>query len=137
MTGRAPLTRPGGMPPPAVAELADGTTVDLLALAELVTERHLARHAEDTARYGDDLARAWCTHDNQHVLQWAVQDADLDGQLAWLAGLLDARGYPVANLIDNVATAAEVCEAEIGTPAGRAVAARLRGAGRALADRRA
>ena len=29
-------------------------------------------------------------------------------QLAWLANVLDSRGYPLANLADNLQTAAEV-----------------------------
>jgi hypothetical protein len=118
---------PGGMAAPSQAHLDDGTPVDLEPLARRITERHLQRHPEDIARYGDEMARTWCTHDNQHLLGWAIADVDLNGQLAWLARVLDARGYPVANLADNVVTGAEVM-GEMGTPAARAVAERMRAA---------
>lgn len=120
------------MAPPTTAELPDGTPVALLPLAEQVAAVHLGRHPEDVARYGPDLARQWCIHDFQHVLAWAVEDQDLEGQLAWLAGLLDARGYPVANLIDCTVRAAEVVEAAMPAPAGAEVAERLRAAAGSL-----
>lgn len=134
MSGERRVEPPSGMAPPASARLPDGTVVDLAPLAQRITEAHLRRHPEDVARYGDELARAWCTHDNQHLLAWAIMDADLEGQLAWLARILDARGYPVANLVDNVATCAEIVGDAIPSPAGRTVADRMRAAARGLAD---
>ena len=101
------------MPPPATGALSDGTEVDLHALAVAVTEIHLQRHPDDSERYGT-LAWEWCVHDTQHLLAWAIGDLDFVGQLRWLAGLLHARGYPVANLYDCVLTCARVLRARCG-----------------------
>ena len=95
----------GGMPPPQAATLPGGTSLDLRALAQQISDAHLARHPEDLERYGD-AAREWCVHDNQHLLSWAALDlsgrVDFDAQLQWLARVLAARGYPVENLVDNL-----------------------------------
>lgn len=125
---------PSGAPPPSTAGLADGTMLELRPLAQKITEAHLQQHPEDVERYGADLAREWGTHDNQHILYWAAGDLDLDGQLAWLARVLDARGYPVVNLIDNVATGAEVVARELADAAGRELSARLRAAAQGLSE---
>lgn len=129
--GRGPIDLPGGMPPPMSAMLPDGTPVDLNALAVSVTERHLQRHPEDAERYGE-LAWAWCVHDTQHLMAWGVADLDFAGQLRWLAGLLDARGYPVANLFDCVWTCASVLRHELG-PGAETAARRMEDAARELA----
>jgi hypothetical protein len=124
--------------PPETVTLGDGTPVALRPLAELSAERHLRRHPEDLERYGD-LARDWCIHDTQHLLQWAGLEAA--GQLAmatqveWLAGVLHARGYPLANLASNLETAAEVVDEALGEP-GRPVAEALRAAVDAVGPRR-
>ena len=95
------LAPPGGWPPPP----------EYRVLAEEVARRHLERHPEDVERYGDH-ALAWCVHDNQHILSWAAGDADgyvdLEKEIHWLAGVLGARGYPLANLADNLETAGDV-----------------------------
>jgi len=48
---------------------------------------------------------------HQHLINWAVLavcDALLfREQLVWLASVLTSRGYPLANLADNLETAAE------------------------------
>lgn len=100
----------------------------LVPLAEAVTERHLERHPEDVGRYGQDLAWEWCVHDMQHVLAWAISDQEFEGQLTWLARVLDAREYPVGNLIDCTMTAADVVEEELPAPAGPDIAGRMRAA---------
>ena len=128
MTAGRRVAPPSGMPPPSVATLPDGTAVELRPLAQSIADAHLRRHPEDVERYGADLARDWCTHDHQHVLAWAAGDIDLDGQLAWLARVLGARGYPVANLIDSLDTAAQTLERELATDAAREVSDRLRAA---------
>ncbi len=119
----------GGMAPPSTATLPDGTQLDLLPLAREITERHLARHPDELERYGEAV-RAWCTHDNQHLLTWAALDlagsVDLDAQLRWLAHVLTSRGYPLENLADDLRTAGSVLTGKHG-PAGPAM--------RALADR--
>jgi hypothetical protein len=116
---------PSGMPPPAATTMSDGTELDLAALAGAVAEVHLTRHPEDVERYGRELATAWCIHDVQHLINWAALDLDLSGQVAWLARVLDARGYPVANLADCLRTAGEVLAREHPRPAAQEVAARL------------
>lgn len=127
MSDRRPA-RPGGMRPPTEIELPDGGTLALVPLAEHVAERHLRRHPEDVERYGFELAREWCVHDHQHILAWAAADLDLEGQVGWLAGVLDARGYPVANLADSLITAAGVVTDDVGGLTGDEIAARLRAA---------
>lgn len=101
---------PSGMAPPVTATLPDGVVLELRPLAREITDRHLLRHTEDLQRYGE-TGREWCTHDNQHLINWAVLavcDAlSFDEQLAWLANILMSRGYPLANLADNLETAAE------------------------------
>lgn len=104
------------MAPPARAVLPDGSELDLHPLAVKVTEIHLQRHPEDGERYGE-LAWEWCVHDTQHLLSWAIGDLDFLGQLRWLAGVLQARGYPVANLYDCVHTCARVLRSECGATA--------------------
>jgi hypothetical protein len=113
------------MPPPAAATLSDGATLDLVALAEAVAELHLERHPEDVERYGPELAEEWCVHDVRHLINWAAHDIELSRQVAWLARVLDARGYPLANLADCLRTAAEVIERETPSDAAHEVAARL------------
>ena len=119
---------PGGWPPPATARLA-GTALALEPLATAVADRYFERYPEDLERYGD-AARAWEVHDTQHLLNWAVGDVeghvDLERQVGWLAGVLEARDFPLEHLAGNLDLAAEVVEA--GVEGGAAVAARLRAA---------
>jgi len=105
---------PSGELPPATVALDDGRELPLAATAAAASDRHLATHAEELARYGP-YARDWCVHDLQWVLLWAVLDADGQGvdfaaQLAWLARVLDARNYPLASLADALETLAEEAE---------------------------
>jgi hypothetical protein len=104
------LAPPTGMAPPVTATLPDGVVLELRPLAREITDRHLLRHAEDLQRYGGP-GREWCTHDNQHLISWAVLAVcdvlSFHEQLAWLANVLSSRGYPLANLADNLETAAE------------------------------
>ncbi len=122
------------MPPPTAARLPDGRSVELRPLAEKITDAHLSRHPEDVERYGADLARQWGVHDNQHLLNWAIGDIDLEGQARWLARVLDARGYPVANLVDNLMTGAGIVSGEIPGDAGETIAERMRAAARAVGE---
>jgi len=127
VSGR-PTAPPGGWPPPATAKLA-GTELALGPLAAAVAERYFERYPEDLERYGD-AARAWEVHDTQHLLNWAVGDVeghiDLERQVSWLAGVLEARDFPLEHLAGNLELAAEVAEAEV--DGGAAMAARLRDA---------
>ncbi len=130
MIAGRPVRRPGGAAPPVEVMAPGGGSVDVRVLAEEVARRYFAEVPEDRDRYGD-LAVAWCVHDNQHILQWALLDAQrltsLHDQVRWLAGILRARGFPVAHLRRDLELCADVVEAS-----GRAwapeVARRLRDA---------
>ena len=107
---------PTGQQPPAQLALGDGAVVDLGPPASAAADRHLARHPEELERYGPH-ARAWCRHDLQWVLCWALQDADgqpvdLLAQVDWLARVLAARDYPLDPLADALDGLAEVVDAE-------------------------
>jgi hypothetical protein len=99
------------MAPPVAATLPDGVVLDLRSLAAEITDRHLRRHPDDVERYGE-VARQWGIHDNQHLVNWAVFDArgllSFPEQLEWLANVLGSRGYPLANLADNLEIGAQV-----------------------------
>jgi hypothetical protein len=101
---------PSGWPPPAEAKLG-GVELDLEALAAQVSDRYFERFPEDLERYGE-VARAWELHDTQHLLDWAIGDAegfvDLERQALWLAGILAARDFPVEHLAVNLELAADV-----------------------------
>ena len=117
---------PGGWPPPATARLA-GAALALEPIAVAVAGRYFERYPEDLERYGD-VARAWEVHDTQHLLNWAVGDVeghvDLEHQVGWLAGVLEARDFPLEHLAGNLEVAADTVEAQLGA----ATAQRLRGA---------
>jgi hypothetical protein len=102
---------PSGQQPPPAAQLGDGRSVELQPIAAAASERHLADHPELVERYGEHT-RAWCVHDLQWLLLWAVQDADgqgvdFTGQLDWLVRVLGARDYPLDSLADALDTLAE------------------------------
>jgi hypothetical protein len=123
-----PVTPPSGFPPPVSATLG-GRTIALLPLAEEIADRYFAEFPEDFERYGD-AARAWEVHDTCHCLHWAILDAEgyasLDKEVAWLADVLVARGFPLEKLSRNLALAAAVVEERV--PDGVLVAGRLHGA---------
>ena len=104
---------PSGAPPPATAELRDGGTVDLRALAERICARYRAEFPDEQERYGD-AGMAWCVHDNQYLVNWAVIEASgyggFERQLAWLAGILEARDFPLERLARDLEIAADVLE---------------------------
>jgi len=106
---------PGGWPPPDRATLA-GRQVELPPLAAAVSERYFQRYPEDLERYGD-LARQWEIHDTQHLLNWAIGDVEghveLERQVGWLAGVLEARDFPLEHLAGNLELAGEVVADEL------------------------
>jgi hypothetical protein len=115
------MTLPGGVP------------YETAPLAAEIAERFFAEHPDDLARYEDPgTARAWCEHDNRYLLSWAAMDAcgaaSVVEQVSWLARVLEARGYPLAHLVDDLLIAADRVEARVGPP-GADVAAALRRAG--------
>jgi hypothetical protein len=120
---------PSGWPPPTEAQLA-GRRVELAPLAAEVADRYFARHPEDLARYGADVARAWEMHDTQHLVNWAIGDVEgyivLEERVTWLADVLAARDFPLAHLADNLEIAGDVVEEQVDD--GAPVAGRLRDA---------
>ena len=111
MTRATPLRRPSGSPAPEEGTAPDGTLVDLRAAAGEVADRFAAEFPDERERHGDGW-RAWCVHDNQHILAWALLDAagltTLDAQVGWLARVLAARGYPVERLERDLELCADV-----------------------------
>ena len=104
---------PSGSPPPASAELRSGDTLDLRELAEEICRRYRAEFPDEEGRYGE-AGMAWCVHDNQHLLNWAVTETNgfggFDGHLEWLAGVLAARDFPVERLARDLEIAADVVD---------------------------
>lgn len=103
---------PSGAEPPKQARTASGGAVDLLPLAEEICHRYRLEFPDERERYGA-AGEAWCLHDNQYLLAWAIQDARdqtvvLGEQVAWLARVLDARGFPVLRLARDLEIAAAV-----------------------------
>ncbi len=107
---------PSGYPPPVNAELDGGRMLDLRPLAQEICARYRAEFPDEQQRYGD-AGIAWCVHDNQHVLNWAVTELNgyggFERQLAWLAGVLEARDFPLDRLARNLDIAAAVSAEEL------------------------
>jgi hypothetical protein len=102
---------PSGAAPP---EEAGG--LDLRTMAERVTDRYAFEFPDEDERYEPGVWRAWCRHDTQYLLQWAVLDVDgttsLDRQVAWLAGVLEARDFPLDRLARTLELAGDEADAE-------------------------
>jgi hypothetical protein len=111
---------PSGEPPPTEARVAGGEAIDLRALAEEICRRYRAEFRDEQGRYGD-AGIAWCVHDNQHILNWAVGEVngvvELERELAWLAGVLEARDFPLDRLARDLEIATEVTGERLGEPA--------------------
>ena len=132
MSGRpAP---PSGAAAPIEATAPDGTTLDLRDLARGVCARYRAEFPDEEERYGN-AGQAWCVHDNQYILHWALLDArgltTLDDQVAWLGRVLGARDFPLERLARNLDLAADVIAA-LRRPWCSDIAARLRAAKAAI-----
>ena len=104
---------PSGYPPPVSAQLHNGLTLELRVLAQEICARYRAEFPDEEERYGD-AGMAWCVHDNQHILNWAVIESNglggLEPKLGWLAGVLAARGFPLERLARDLEIAAAVVE---------------------------
>jgi hypothetical protein len=123
----APTLRPpeGGEPPPVTASLVEGETIDLVVIARHICQRYQLEFPDERGRYGP-AGNAWCVHDNQHLLNWAAETVlgsfDMREQVAWLAGVLTARSFPVERLARNLDIAADVAVVHIPGGPGRQVA---------------
>ena len=102
---------PGGLSPPATASVKNGPVLDLPALARDICSRYRTEFPDEEERYGD-AGNAWCVHDNQHLLNWAVGAVngfvDFEREVAWLGRVLEAREFPVDRLARNLEISAEV-----------------------------
>jgi hypothetical protein len=111
---------PGGTPPPDTAILmGGGEPIDLVALAEEICARYRGEFPDEEERYGKAGA-AWCVHDNQHILAWAVGArngyVDLQRELSWLARVLEAREFPLDRLARDLDIAADVARERLAGP---------------------
>ena len=110
---------PSGYPPPVSAELRDGETLDLRAVAQEICSRYRAEFPDEQERYGD-AGMAWCIHDNQHILNWAVNEwngyGGFEAKLAWLGGVLEARDFPLERLARDLEIAADVLADVLAAP---------------------
>jgi hypothetical protein len=121
------LAPPSGMAPPVTAISPLGEKLDLAALATEACRAYDAEFPDERDRYGP-AGIQWCVHDNQHVFNWAA--LSLTGhlvfleQIQWLAGVLEARDFP----LDRLARSLELCAQTIKRrhPDERALAERLR-----------
>ena len=103
---------PGGTPPPDRAVLVGADEpIELVPLAREICRRYRDEFPDEQQRYGD-AGMAWCVHDNQHILNWAVGArngyTELHHELAWLARVLEARDFPLDRLARNLEIAADV-----------------------------
>ena len=130
--------RPSGHPPPLVARLHDGEDVDLRELAKAICSRYRAEFPDEQERYGD-AGMEWCLHDNQHILNWAVIASKgfgaIEPRLDWLAGVLEARDFPLDRLVRDLEIAASVVEDEL-PPSHQALAEQLMAGARFVRSRR-
>jgi hypothetical protein len=108
---------PSGAPAPVTAELRNGEELYLRTLAHEICRRYRDEFPDEQARYGD-AGMAWCLHDNQHLLNWAVAESNgyggFEQQLTWLAAVLQARDFPLERLARDLDIAATVLN-ELGT----------------------
>ena len=97
----------------------DGPVLDLVTLATEVCSRYQREFRDERKRYGG-AGNRWCVHDNQHLLSWAVEaangDLDMNAEVSWLAGVLEARGFPTERLARTLDLGADVVAEQIGAP---------------------
>ena len=129
---RVPVDRrvapPSGHPAPTEASLGRDAKVSLLPIAQEICRRYRAEFPDEDERYGD-AGTAWCVHDNQHLLNWgagAVRGLiDMNPEVAWLATVLHARGFPVDRLARDLDIGAEVVLDHVDGEEGRQLSAVL------------
>ncbi len=108
------LAHPSGHPAPRRAVAAGGgPALDLETLALEVCRRYREAYPDEEGRYGEAGA-AWCVHDNQHLLNWAAIEARgfgaMEHDVRWLAGVLQARDFPLERLAHDLEIAADVVQ---------------------------
>jgi hypothetical protein len=117
---------PSGAAPP---EEAGG--LELRPLADAVVERYAPGVPRRGRALRAEVWRAWCRHDTQYLMQWAVLDTKgltkLAEQVAWLARVLAARDFPLEASAHARAGADVVAEGGARRPAERLRAATAAG----------
>ena len=130
MTTGRPLRPPeGGDDAPRMSSpLAGGDILDLVALATAICERYRLEFPDERERYAD-AGIAWCVHDMQHLLNWAVEsinnELDIRQEVAWLATVLESRQFPVDRLARGLDIGADVVVGQVAGPDARELAAVL------------
>jgi hypothetical protein len=103
------LEPPGGDDAPTTGWLGE-RELDLTLLAREICRRYREEFPDEEARYGV-AGYEWCVHDNQYLLCWATEDVnghvELMKEVAWLAGVLEARHFPLERLARNLDIAAD------------------------------
>ena len=132
------LEPPGGDAPPASAWLEDAEVeLGLLPLAEEICRRYRQEFPDEQQRYGD-AGNAWCVHDNQYLLCWAVEAVngyiDMEAEVDWLAGVLEARDFPLERLARGLEIGADVVAEQQGGTSLAQLAATLMGAAAYVRD---
>jgi hypothetical protein len=93
------------------SQLPDGQVLDLEALAGVICRQYRAEFPDERMRYGA-AGNAWCVHDNQHLLNWAVESVnggfDIKQEVAWLVNVLVGRNFPIDRLARTLDIGAEV-----------------------------
>ena len=129
MTGRRLRPPEGGDEAPKVSSPLDGgESLDLVALATAICERYRLEYPDERERYGD-AGKAWCVHDNQHLLNWATEsvngELDIRLEVAWLATVLEARDFPADRLARDLDIGADIVLDQVAGTGGRKLAAVL------------
>ena len=131
MSARPLLPPSGGDAAPVSAVLADGRALDLVGLATAICHRYREEFPDEEQRYGE-AGNAWCVHDNQHLLNWAVgavnDGSDMKDDVAWLASVLESRGFPIERLARNLDLAGDIAGDRVAGPEGDRVSGVLRDA---------
>ncbi len=134
MSSGQKLRPPGGQAPPTALRLLDGGgLVDALPLAGEICRRYQAEFPDEQQRYGD-AGLAWCVHDNLYLLYWGAETVrgheDMHHEVAWLAGVLEARDFPLERLARSLDIAADVTRELVpGDPGNQLSAVLVRAAG--------
>lgn len=97
-----------------------GPVLELVPLAAEICRRYRQEFQDERERYGHSGNR-WCVHDNQHLLNWAVEaangDLDINREVSWLASVLEARGFPTERLARTLDLGADVIDEQaLGSP---------------------
>jgi hypothetical protein len=114
------LEPPSGDSPPDIAWVND-CLIDLKPLATEICQRYREEFPDEDDRYGP-AGNAWCVHDNRYLLYWAAEAANgylaINDEVAWLAKVLEARGFPLRRLARNLEIGAQVAREQVDAPNG-------------------